>query len=130
MFSNEIKKTVLGKESGQRVLNREFLTFNQPVEDTEGSIEDFFNEYDRLFFDIPVEGETQSHQAIVLRSSEYSGFEKDTEQIDSVLEEVQALRDQNLELEQIIIDLEILLEGRATPTSFDKQAEILNQQDV
>lgn len=130
MFSNEIKKTVLDKESGQKVFKREFLTFIQPIENVEASIDDFFNEYERLFFDIPAEGKTQSHQALVRRSSEYSGFEKNTEEVDSILEELEALRNQNLDLEQIIIDLEILLEGRTTPNSFDKQAEILNQQDV
>ena len=52
MFSNQIKKTVLNKESGQRVIQRDFITFTQPVEDIQGSIEDFFNEYERLFFDI------------------------------------------------------------------------------
>lgn len=130
MFSNQIKKTVLDKESGQRVLQREFTTFTQPIEDVQGSIEDFFNEYERLFFDIPIEGETQSHEFIVRRSSEYSGFEKDTEEVDSLLEELEALREQNLDLEQTIVDLEIQLEGRVSPTSFDKQAEILKQQNV
>jgi hypothetical protein len=130
MFSNQIRKTVLDKQSGQRVIQRDFTTFTQPVEDVEGSIEQFFNEYERLFFDIPIEGEVQSHQALVRRSSEYSGFEKDTEEVDSLLEELEALRQQNLDLEQTIVDLEIQLEGRVSPTSFDKQAEILKQQNV
>lgn len=130
MFSNEIKKTVLDKDSGQRVIQRQFTTFTQPVEDVEGSIEDFFAEYERLFFDIPIEGDVQSHQALARRSGEYSDFEKDTEEVDSLLEELEALRQQNLDLEQTIVDLEIQLEGRVSPTSFDKQAEILNQQDV
>lgn len=130
MFSNQITKTVLDRQSGQRVISKEFTTFTQPVEDIEGSIEDFFAEYERLFFDIPTEGEVQSHQALVRRSSEYSGFEKDTEEVDSLLEELEALRQQNLELEQTIVDLEIQLEGRASPSSFNKQAEILKQQNV
>lgn len=130
MFSNQITKTVLDRQSGQRVISKEFTTFTQPVEDIEGSIEDFFAEYERLFFDIPTEGEVQSHQALVRRSSEYSGFEKDTEEVDSLLEELEALRQQNLELEQTIVDLEIQLEGRVSPSSFDKQAEILKQQNV
>lgn len=130
MFSNQIKKTVLNKESGQRVIQRDFITFTQPVEDIQGSIEDFFNEYERLFFDIEIEGETQSHEALTKRSGEYSGFEKDTEEVDSLLEELEALRQQNLDLEQTIVDLEIQLEGRVSPTSFDKQAQILIQQDV
>lgn len=130
MFSNQITKTVLDRQSGQRVISKEFITFTQPVEDIEGSIEDFFAEYERLFFDIPTEGEVQSHQALVRRSSEYSGFEKDTEEVDSLLEELEALRQQNLELEQTIVDLEIQLEGRVSPSSFDKQEKLLEQQNV
>ena len=130
MFSNQIRKTVLDKQSGQRVIQTEFTTFTQPVEDVQGSIEDFFNEYERLFFDIPIEGAVQSHQALVRRSGEYAEFEKDTEEVDRLLEEIEALRQQNLDLEQTVVDLEIQLEGKVSPTSFDKQAAILNQQNV
>jgi len=130
MFSNQITKTVLDRQSGQRVISKEFTTFTQPIEDIEGSIEEFFAEYERLFFDIPIEGATQSHQALVARSGEYSGFEKDTEEVDSLLEELEALRQQNLDLEQTIVDLEIQLEGRISPTSSDKQAQILREQNV
>lgn len=130
MFSNPIKKTVLDKQSGQKVIQREFTTFVQPIEDIEGSLEEFFREYDRLFFDIPAEGEVNSHQALVKRSGEYSGFDKDTEEVDRLLEEIEALRQQNLELEQTVVDLEIQLEGRVSPSSFDKQAEIVKQQNV
>lgn len=130
MFNNLIKKTVLDKSSGERVVSREFTTFTQPVEDVQLSIEDFFIEYERLFFEIPVTGDIQSHEFIVKRSSEYSGFEKDTEEIDSLLEEIEGLRQQNLELEQTVVDLEIQLEGRVTTTTFEKQAELLKELDV
>lgn len=130
MFNNLIKKTVLDKSSGERVVSREFTTFTQPVEDVQLSIEDFFIEYERLFFEIPVAGDIQSHEFIVKRSSEYSGFEKDTEEVDSLLEEIEGLRQQNLELEQTVVDLEIQLEGRVTTTTFEKQAELLKELDV
>lgn len=130
MFNSLIKKTVVDKPTGERVLLREFTTFTQPVEDVEGSIESFFEEYERLFFEIPVSGDTQSHEFIVKRSSEYSGFEKDTEEIDSLLEELEALREQNLELEQTIIDLEIQLEGKVGISTFEKQAQLLTDLDV
>lgn len=130
MFNSLIKKTVVDKPTGERVLLREFTTFTQPVEDVEGSIESFFEEYERLFFEIPVSGDTQSHEFIVRRSSEYSGFEKDTEEIDSLLEEIEALREQNLELEQTIIDLEIQLEGKVGISTFEKQAQLLTELDV
>ena len=130
MFSNQIRKTVLDRQSGERVIQRQFTSFVQPVEDVQGSIEDFFSEYERLFFDIPVEGESQSHQALAKRSGEYSSFEQSTEEVNSLLEEIEALRQQNLDLEQTIIDLQIQLEGQVSPSTFDKQAQILNQQNV
>jgi len=70
------------------------------------SVEEFFVEYDRLFYDIPPEGEVDSHRFLITRSSELVDFEKDTEDIQPLLDEIAQLRNQNLEQAGQIIELQ------------------------
>lgn len=130
MFNTFIKKTVVDRESGERVISKQFTSFVQEEEDTQDAIQAFFEQYDRLFFDIPIEGASQSHEVLAKRSGELVNFDQNTEEVENLLEELQALREQNLELEQIIVDLEIQLEGKVSPTTFDKQVEILKESNV
>ena len=70
------------------------------------TVEEFFVEYNRLFYDIPPEGDIDSHRFIINRSSELVDFEKDTEDIQPLLDEIAQLRNQNLEQAGQIIELQ------------------------
>ena len=45
------------------------------------TVADFFQQYDLLFYDIPAEGDINSHQYLVETSGEYIGFDKDNDLI-------------------------------------------------
>ena len=62
------------------------------------TIKDFFILYDKLFYDIPKEGETESHRVLVKRSGEYIGGDEINESIQILLDEIAVLREENLEL--------------------------------
>lgn len=107
-MANEVKiqKTVFQKEQFDKSIDREFKTFAQPVlEEEEPTVEQFFVDYENLYFEIPPEGETNSHEYLIKRSSELVNFEKDTEDIQPLLDEIAQLREQNLEYQQQIIEL-------------------------
>lgn len=76
-----------------------------PVTDTVESIDAFFNSYDSLFFNIPKYGETNSHEYLVRRSSEYIGGEAVNEEVLALQNEITQLRQENLELQQSILNL-------------------------
>lgn len=75
------------------------------------TVEDFFNIYENLFFQIPKYGENNSHQYLVVESTAYTGFIENQEQIDALLEEITDLREENLQLQ---LDIGQLLGAKET----------------
>lgn len=89
------------------VIDTEFKTFIKPVEKVNtDTVQEFFRLYDKLFFTIPVEGENNSHQYILKRSSELTNLEKSSEDIQPLLDEIAQLRQQLLDANQQIFELE------------------------
>ena len=105
--SIEIVKTVFSTDKFNKVVDTSFKTFTQPVpeEDTDTS-EELFRLYEKLYYVIDVEGEENSHQYLVKKSSELLTFDRVTEDIQPLLDEISQLREQLLLANQQIIDLE------------------------
>lgn len=103
----KIQKTVFNATEFNKVVDTSFSTFTQPVveEDTD-TVENFFRLYEKLYFVIPPEGEVDSHEYLIRRSSELVDFEKTTEEIQPLLDEISQLREQLLQANQQILDLE------------------------
>jgi hypothetical protein len=102
-----IQKEVYRSDQFNNLVDREFTTFTKPVQEVDtDTIEELFRLYDKLYYSIPLEGEENSHQYLLQRSSELVDFEKTTEDIQPLLDEIAQLRQQNLELNQQIFDVE------------------------
>ena len=69
------------------------------------TIQEFFDSYQELFFQIPKEGETNSHQYLVNQSGDYIGGQAVNEQVLALTQEITNLRQENLELQQQLLDL-------------------------
>lgn len=69
------------------------------------TVEDFFTLYTKFFFEIPKEGETNSHAYLITESTEYVGFQQNQEEIQALLQEIADLREENLALRQENINL-------------------------
>ena len=73
------------------------------------SIEDFFTLYDKFFFEIPKYGVNNSHEYLIIESSNYIDFNQNQEEIQALLDEIVELREENLVLinnnSQLQIDL-------------------------
>jgi len=69
------------------------------------TVDEFFELYDSLFFEIPIDGDVNSHKELIKRSTEYVGETQNTEEIDLLLEEINQLRLELLEARQLIDDL-------------------------
>jgi hypothetical protein len=102
----KVQKTVYKKDQFGKVVNRTFSTFAQPDQlPAERTIEEFFADYENLYYDIPPKGAAQSHEYLIGRSSELVNFEKDTQDIQPLLDEIGQLRNQILDYQQQIIEL-------------------------
>jgi|TARA_Y100000114_G_scaffold84347_1_gene77885 hypothetical protein len=112
MAKEEIKfnKQVYGKVSYPKIINTEFEELVS-VEETPVLLEDqidvpeFFEEYDRLFFQIPKRGNLGTHEEIIKRSSSYIGISGQSSEINALVEEINDLRIQLLAAQQEIVNL-------------------------
>ena len=103
----KIKKTVYNSTEFSKVINKSFTTFVQPVPQQDlATVDEFFNLYEKLYYEIDVTGEANSHEYLVKKSSELLDFAANTEDIQPLLDEIAQLREQNLQLSQQILDIQ------------------------
>jgi hypothetical protein len=101
------KNNVVGNDYN-KVLDTEFKTFtvSTPTSLNQTTVEEFFQIYDELFYQIPKEGETNSHTYILNKTAEYLGVKlADDASIQALIEEIAGLRRQILADNQTIADL-------------------------
>jgi hypothetical protein len=103
MTNIKVDKTILGKNNS--VLNTDFSFFLKDTIVPEFTLEDFFQLYEELFYQIPKEGEVESHRYILNKEAEYLGVQlADDVDIQALLNEITSLRQQLLETKTIITD--------------------------
>lgn len=71
------------------------------------SIEDFFDNYNKIFYQIPKNGNTNSHEYLIKTSGEYVNFETTNEQIIALQQEISDLREENLKKDMQILEIQI-----------------------
>ena len=97
MANIRVKKTVYNKDEFEKVVDTSFNTFTDDVQAQDNdTVEELFRLYDKLFYDIPTEGTTNSHTFILQESSKLVEFTKDIEEIQPLLDEIATLREQLL----------------------------------
>jgi len=103
----KIQKTVFKEEDFSKVVNKSFSTFVKPLpqEDTD-TVSELFRLYDKLYYSIPSEGSSNSHEYLVKKSSEIYKLDQTTEDIQPLLDEIANLRANLLEANQTIIELQ------------------------
>jgi hypothetical protein len=110
-----LTKQVYDKNQYQKVIDTTFTQLVQPTSQATGSalptVNEFFDFYNQLFFDIPKFGEINSHEYLIKTSTEYIGASS------VVNDELQALIDEVTELRQENLDLQQQLLGSITPTT-------------
>jgi len=101
----KIEKTIYSLKDFNNTVDTNFrqLIRTQPTvvstpETTEQSITDFFEQYNALFFDIPLSGSDESHLELATRSLEYLGVS-----LDDLTTEISNLREENIGLKNQIL---------------------------
>jgi hypothetical protein len=106
----KLTKLVYDRNQYKQVIDTSFTQLVQPTtQDTSSSlpsVNQFFDYYNQLFFDIPKFGEVNSHEYLIKTSTEYIGASAVVnDEIQALIDEVTQLRQDNLELQQQIINL-------------------------
>ena len=107
MANINIQTTVIGNNY-DKVIDTEFKTFGVNVTGSldQVTIEEFFQTYNDLFYQIPKEGDVESHQFILNKTVEYLGVKlASDESIQALLDEIDGLKRQILENNKTISDL-------------------------
>ena len=81
-------------ELGQSNIEKDLSFFDPSL----ATVNDFFTIYQSLFYQIPKEGEINSHIFLINESTNYTQYEAQREEIDALQEEIDALRAQNVQL--------------------------------
>ena len=103
-----IEKTVYDKNTFSKVVDTQFnqLLTNADEGDTPTfTIDDFFELYDQLFYQIPKEGDTNSHRFILEKEAEYLGVIINQDDIQALLDEITVLRQQVIDTQTALDEI-------------------------
>jgi polyhydroxyalkanoate synthesis regulator phasin len=102
-----IEKQVFDKNTFGRVINTQFsqLLNNVSEETPEFTIDDFFELYEQLFYQIPKEGDANSHRYILEKEADYLGVIVNQDDIQALLEEITNLRQQVLDTQTALAEI-------------------------
>jgi hypothetical protein len=104
-------KPSFNKNSYEKVIDTSFSQLIQPAVDIAAdqpiSVQQFFTYYQQLFFTIPKFGEVNSHEYLIKTSTDYIGetSNENDELIQSLLEEINQLRQENFDLQQNVLNI-------------------------
>ena len=105
MITPELLNTVFSKNQYDRVIETSFTELGQQAEnatpvETTITVDQFFQYYNDLFFDIPKFGDLNSHEYLIKTSTEYVQADFIDSTIQALLDEITELRDENIQLTQ------------------------------
>ena len=106
-----LNKQVYSKSQYSKIIDTEFKqlgvkSIQQQLNETP-TVQDFFQLYNDLFYDIPETGLNNSHEYLIVKSSEYINFEPNNEEIEALQAEIAQLRMDLLDEQKKVIELQI-----------------------
>jgi hypothetical protein len=111
-MSEQIKfsKQVYNKANYQKVIDTSFTQLGvQTIPEQlaqQNTVEQFFQMYDELFYDIPELGATNSHEYLITTSTEYINFQPNSELILALQREIDQLRTELLDTQKQLIEVQ------------------------
>lgn len=96
-------KTVYKKRNYQKTIDTSFKELGvktiQEQIDEQPTVQEFFDLYNELFYEIEANGDNNTHEFLVKTSGEYINFDQESDMVKALQEEITALRQENLDLQ-------------------------------
>ena len=106
----DLRREVFNKDQYKQVIDTNFsqlgVTSVSASSENTISVEEFFGNYNSIFYDIPPNGETNSHEFLVRESGQYINFDQIADEILALQEEIAGLRKELLAEQIKVIELE------------------------
>ena len=106
----DLRREVFNKDQYKQVIDTNFsqlgVTSVSASAENTISVEEFFGNYNSIFYDIPPNGETNSHEFLVRESGQYINFDQISDEILALQEEITGLRKELLAEQIKVIELE------------------------
>lgn len=102
-----IQKQVFDKDTFEKVVDTQFSQLiNQQASNVAVplTVDEFFKLYEEIFYQIPKEGDINSHRYILEKEAEYLGVNLNNDDIQALLDEITSLR-------QTVLDTQTALKG-------------------
>ena len=103
----KVQKIIYSLQEFNNQVNTSFSQLAKPIIEKpialDKTIDEFFNDYNTLFYDIPLSGSDESHLGLATRSLDYLGIS-----LEDLQTEISNLREENIDLKnQILISSQI-----------------------
>ena len=109
--SINFNKTVFNKRDYEKTINTSFTQLDvksiQEQIDEQPTVQEFFNMYNELFYEINELGPTNSHEYLIKTSTDYIDFGKNDELVEALQREIAQLREQLLETQKQLAESSI-----------------------
>jgi hypothetical protein len=102
-------KQIRGINTYTNAIDTEFTELITPIPQEEvvtPTVEEFFNLYDQLFFDISPSGDINSHEYLIARSTDYVGGSIIDPEKQALVEEINSLRQQLLDINSSVFEVD------------------------
>ena len=108
MANYSLNKTFYNRREYEKVIDTSFSQFSPtPPEEDTITVEKFFDYYNSIFYDIPIDGDTSSHTYLVKTSGNYIKDPGVNEDVQMLLDEISSLQQENLALNQRLLNMQI-----------------------
>lgn len=102
----------------------ELTLTNQPTSPDLDTVENFFRLYQLLFYDIPKDGDSNSHKYIITESTNYVGMmEQNNQDVQALLDEIAQLRQELLDRDKTILNIS----SQISKPQIDITSELVSQ---
>ena len=105
----QLNKNVFSKRQYQKTIDTSFTQLGvktiQEQIDEQPTVQEFFDLYNELFYEIPEEGSTNSHEFLVKTSGDYIGFDGLNDEITALQKEIAQLREDLLDAQKENVEL-------------------------
>ena len=124
-----LKRQVFDKAKFNETVNTNFTQLKSELDPqffdlSLATLDDFWSLYEKFFYDIPKDGDINSHLYLVKTSGEYIDYAPQAEEIEALLEEIAELRTENLEVRQEIAEVIANFNSNASSTeAVDSQTQ-------